>query len=202
MSRRRGLVLCAIATVASACGGDLPEQSAPRCVAPQNAELARLEGIYEMSYRTHNPNACDAEGHSVLEIGENKWLTVRRSTGPEPALVVGECHGLEWCRGVASGSEYTVFLAQGRFDCSIGDGSLYGESVQAGTLAGEQCTGASHSDGFIVPEGSDELRIESKQRDGDYAAPPRGCSVEAAEQASATMRCKRDVFRAKRVEAL
>ncbi len=180
----------------------MPEASAPRCVAPQAVELERLEGIYEISYHTHNRSSCDAEGPSVLEVQENRWLAVRRGTDSEPALVLGECPDLESCRALAARQEPAVFVGQGGYECSIGDGSLYGRTRHAGTLEAELCKRAAHVDGFLIPEADGALRIESKHRNGDYPAPRRGCSLAAAERASAALPCSYRVQRAERVAPL
>jgi hypothetical protein len=201
MSRRWGLVLCAIASIASACGGDLPEQSAPRCVAPQNAELERLEGIYEISYFTENFGSCDGEGPSQLEQRPYRGVVVMPSQEAR-ALVLGQCDGADWCHAVASGNESRDFQGPEGFDCSIGDGSLYGKDVYEGSLVAGRCGGVQHVEGFVTPESDGVLRIELKMKAGAYDAPERGCSVAAAEQASATMACTYQVIRMERVEAL
>lgn len=201
MSRRwGGLGLCAIASV-SACGGDLPEESTPRCIAPQNAELERIEGIYQMSYFTENFGSCDREGPSQLDIWPNRGVVVMPSQS-EQALVLGQCEGMDWCRAVASGSDRRDFQGPENFDCSIGDGSLYGKDVYEGSLVAGRCGGVQHVEGFVIPESDGALRIELKSKAGAYDAPERGCSVAAAEQASVAMACTYQVIRVERVEAL
>lgn len=195
------LALCAIASMASACGGDLPEESAPRCVAPRTAELGRLEGIYEMRYFTENFGSCNGEGPSLLDQWPNRGVVVMRSQLGR-ALTLGQCEGMDWCRAVASGNDNRDFQGPEAFDCSIGDGSLYGKDVYEGSLVAGRCGGVQHVEGFVIPESDGALRIELKMKAGAYDAPERGCSVAAAERASTAMACTYQVIRLERVEAL
>jgi hypothetical protein len=194
------LALCALASFVSACGDDVPEASAPRCVSARATELQRLEGVYEVHYFTKNDGSCDGEGSSVVDPEQALFL-LAKARGSE--LVIGGCADRATCRALAGEEEFVSFSQPDAYACSIGDGSLYGKQVSPGsTQEGGECRDGGVAEGFVSVESDSELRMETKVRSGSYPEPARGCSQAAAEQASRTLPCAYQVVRATRVEAL
>ncbi|HMJ13038.1 MAG TPA: hypothetical protein VK524_16565 [Polyangiaceae bacterium] len=187
-----------IAALALGCGSELPEESAPRCVSPEASELSALEGIYELTHYTLNELSCDVEGPSVLGDFPESFLVVRRSQAA-PALVVAGCVDVDACHDEAAGE---ALFSPDTFACSIGDGSLYGEHVDAGSAAGSECSGAAAAEGFVATESDGSIAVHVKMKAGSYPTPARGCSLRAAEQASKVMSCRTSVLRGSRVASL
>lgn len=186
-----GYALCLVlASSLVACGGGDAEDAKPRCVAPEQSELAPLAGIYSMTEFTQNTSDCSAAGPSVLDSLTDKMLYLVAGRG---ALLVGSCAELETCRAAAaqrSSAANETAIGMKDFDCSVGDGSLYGHDVSSGNLSEGVCVDGASWEGFLIPQGNGALGFQVKgQRAKPYTPKSGLCDSAGAEAAAENEPC-------------
>jgi hypothetical protein len=168
-------ILLAIAIVAlSACGGD----DSP----------TELEGIYQLSTWTANPDGCDQEGPPALEASSYSHFFVRHDQFfGEEFLVAVMCEDLEECRTDAADTD-TLYIGQFLFeDGNDADGWLGFRSF----LFSETCDGTVDEQ-ILTGDAGSAVRIEQETK--SVTAVPLDdegeCDSEAARAQAADLECE------------
>jgi len=149
---------------------------------------SELEGIYDIGTWTQNPDACDAEGASILEQQPETSFYVRVETFfGQKFLNAALCSDLADCQ--AQAGDNTINLNGWAFDGGDDANGWTGATVFAGG-SGDQCTGQV-TDHVMTSSGPDTVRIESRTRETlPFPVDSDGfCSTDKAREAADGQPC-------------
>lgn len=156
------------------------------------ALATEVEGIYTVDSYTRNEEACAAEGASVLEELEERFLvvTVREALGQQYVSAVS-CADVADCRAKAAADEYAAqYMAN--FTRAEGEG-LAGTQVSTGWSGseGDLCTAPERLELSLVKVGDEGLRLETRTTVGDdYPADSDGfCTTDGGAAATKGKPC-------------